>query len=163
MATGMMAIGDTKTAIASLNYLRAIQFSDSDGNWQLGNYRRSKNGSFPQNVWVNGDLHWGGLQMDQVAFPIVLVKRLIDLRAISAENYWDMVERAADFITDVGPWTQQDRWEETSGISPSTLAAEIAALKDAAWIAQFMGVSEKSRKYQMFVDRWTNESQGIES
>jgi glucoamylase len=163
MATGMMAIGDLQTATASLNYLRNLQFNDGDGDWHLGNKRRSKNGSFPQNVWVNGDIHWGGLQLDQVAFPIILAKRLIDSRVISAESYWNMIERAADFICEIGPWTQQDRWEEASGISPSTIAAEIAALKDAAQIAEFMGAPEKARKYRMVVEQWTNESQGLES
>jgi glucoamylase len=163
MATGMIAIGDVSTAVASLNYLKNIQFTKDSGTWQFGNKWRSKDGSFPQNVWVNGDIHWRGLQMDQVSYPIILAKRLIDLRAISAENYWNMVERAADFVSEMGPWTEQDRWEEASGASPSTLAAEIAALKDAAQIAEFMGASDKARKYRMVADSWSNESQGLES
>ena len=39
---------------------------------------------------------------------------------------------AAEFISNYGPWTNQERWEENDGISPSTVAAEIAGLVTAA-------------------------------
>jgi glucoamylase len=42
------------------------------------------------------------------------------------------VTKAADYIVANGPMTQQERWEETSGYSPATIAAEIAALRGAA-------------------------------
>ena len=44
--------------------------------------------------------------------------------------------RAAEYLIRQGPATQQERWEENSGYSPSTLAAMIAALICAAKIAR---------------------------
>ena len=38
-----------------------------------------------------------------------------------------MVKRAAAFLLHRGPVTGEERWEEASGYSPSTLAAVIAA------------------------------------
>jgi glucoamylase len=46
--------------------------------------------------------------------------------------YWSFVKPAAEFISNYGPWTNQERWEENDGISPSTVAAEIAGLVTAA-------------------------------
>ena len=31
---------------------------------------------FAQNFWVNGDAYWTGIQLDEVAFPILLAWRL---------------------------------------------------------------------------------------
>jgi len=47
-----------------------------------------------------------------------------------------MVLRAAGFLVRYGPVTQQERWEEVSGYSPSTLASNIAALVGAACFAR---------------------------
>ena len=43
-----------------------------------------------------------------------------------------MIARAARFIARTGPATGQDRWEETAGLTPSTLAPVVAALVVAA-------------------------------
>jgi glucoamylase len=40
----------------------------------------------------------------------------------------EMVRRAAGFLVRQGPVTPQDRWEESEGLSPLTLAVQIAAL-----------------------------------
>ena len=48
---------------------------------------------------------------------------------------WPQIKVIANYIFNNGPWTEQERWEETSGYSPSTIAAEIAGLVDAARIA----------------------------
>ncbi len=163
MATGMIAIGEVKTAIASLNYLKKIQFSNLDGTWEFGYRKHSKEGSFPQNVWINGDIHWEGLQLDQTAYPIILASKLVELHAIQIDQYWDMVKRAADFISDMGPWTHQDRWEEVSGASPSTLAAEIAALYAAQKIAVQMGDRLSANRYGDLANLWSSKTQGLES
>ena len=39
-----------------------------------------------------------------------------------------MVRRALGFIARTGPATEQDRWEESAGLNPFTLAVSIAAL-----------------------------------
>ena len=33
-------------------------------------------GGFPQNFWIDGDPYWKGIQLDEVAFPIMLAWRL---------------------------------------------------------------------------------------
>ena len=43
-----------------------------------------------------------------------------------------MIAHAAAYLVRHGPVTQQERWEEASGYSPSTLASNIAALICAA-------------------------------
>ena len=50
-----------------------------------------------------------------------------------------MVRRAAQFIIREGPLTTLDRWEDAGGLSPSTLAACIAALIVASEFANDAG------------------------
>jgi glucoamylase len=53
-------------------------------------------------------------------------------------SLWPKIKLTANYIYSNGPWgpwTQEERWEENSGYSPSTIAAEIARLVDAAQIA----------------------------
>ena len=47
-----------------------------------------------------------------------------------------MIREAARFIVGNGPSSQQDRWEESAGLSPFTVAAEVAALLIAADAAE---------------------------
>jgi glucoamylase len=52
-------------------------------------------------------------------------------------SLWPKIKLTANYIYSGGPWgpwTQEERWEENSGSSPSTIAAEIAGLVDAAQI-----------------------------
>src|SRR6266446_1693549 len=49
-------------------------------------------------------------------------------RGLSGIEVEDMVRRALGFIARTGPATEQDRWEESTGINPFTLALCIAAL-----------------------------------
>jgi glucoamylase len=51
-------------------------------------------------------------------------------------SYWDVVKKAISYLIRYGPATNQDRWEEESGVSIFTLAAEIAALLTAADFAE---------------------------
>jgi glucoamylase len=89
-------------------------------------------------MWLDGTPYWGGVQMDETAFPILLVdlaRREGALAPDDVTRLWPMVRRAAGFLVRNGPVTQQDRWEEDPGYSPFTLAVEIAALLAAAdWI-----------------------------
>ena len=48
---------------------------------------------------------------------------------------WRKLRRTAEFIVRHGPETEQDRWENQSGYSPGTIAAEIAGLVCAADLA----------------------------
>jgi glucoamylase len=88
------------------------------------------------------------MQLDEAAYPILLAGALrtgashmhgkAGPRAVAFENLVTqtaldgMIVRAARFIARTGPATGQDRWEETAGLCPSTLAPVVAALVVAA-------------------------------
>src|SRR5881397_685859 len=112
-ATALFATGQTSTPLRALIWLAAIQRPD---------------GSFPQNSWIDGTAYWSGLQLDQIAFPILLAWRLHERDALGLFNPRVMIVRAAANLILQGPVTAQDRWEENAGYSPSTLAAVIASL-----------------------------------
>ncbi len=120
-ATALMACGRWETALRALVYLAATQKPD---------------GGFAQNFWVNGEPYWTGIQLDEVAFPIILAWRLWKHDALGSFALFPFVERAAGFLVRYAPVTQQERWEEAAGYSPSTLAAVIAGLICAADIAR---------------------------
>ncbi len=60
-ATALLACGRTDTAMRALVYLACTQRPD---------------GSFAQNFWIDGTPYWTGIQLDEVAFPIILAWRL---------------------------------------------------------------------------------------
>lgn len=136
MATALLADGDTAAANRAVDYLFNVQ--------------QKADGSFPQNSWLDGTPYWGGLQMDEVAFPIVLAQQLGRKDATT----WSKVKKAADFIVAHGPSTPQERWEENSGYSPSTIAAEIAGLVCAADIATANGDTASANTYLATADAW---------
>ena len=125
------------------------------------------NVGFYQNFWIDGRPHWQGIQLDEVAFPILLTWRLWKLGALGNFDPYVMVRRACGFLIREGPVTAQDRWEEASGYSPSTLAVHIAALICAAEFFTDRGdksTAEFVRDYADFleshVERWTVTMQG---
>ena len=114
-------------------------------------------GHWPQNMWLDGRAYWGGLQMDEAAFPILLID-LLHREAPSAlgdlHRWWPMVQRAASFVACNGPVTQQDRWEEDAGYSPFTLAVEVAGLLAAADVAEFVGQKDSADYLRDLADIW---------
>jgi glucoamylase len=126
-AGALLACGALADARRTLDYLRVIQ--EPDGHWQ-------------QNSWLDGSAYWHGTQMDETAFPILLLDLALRNGAVAETElteYWPMVRRAAAFIIINGPATDQDRWEENAGYAPATIAVEIAALLAAADLADRMG------------------------
>src|SRR6266566_9433059 len=122
-ATALLATGQISTPLRALIWLAAIQRPD---------------GSFPQNSWIDGTAYWSGLQLDQIAFPILLAWRLHERDALGLFNPRVMIVRAAANLILQGPVTAQDRWEENAGYSPSTLAIVIAALAcTAEWAGEY--------------------------
>jgi glucoamylase len=119
-ASALLAAGDTETPLRALIYLAVAQRED---------------GGFPQNFWIDGEPYWGGIQLDEVAFPIMLAWRLKRANALKGFDPYPMVLRGASYLIRHGPATQQERWEEASGYSPSTLASNIAAIICAAQFA----------------------------
>jgi glucoamylase len=78
-----------------------------------------------------------------------------------------MMVRAAGYLIANGPVTQQDRWEEASGYSPSTIASNIAALVCAAVMMRARGddvtarfVEEYADFLESNVERWTVTTDG---
>jgi len=121
-ATALLATGQTATPLRALIWLAALQRSD---------------GSFPQNSWINGAAYWGGLQLDEIAAPMLLAWRLKQLStALGLFDPHVMILRAAAYLILQGPVTGQERWEENPGYSPSTLATVIAGLVCAAECAR---------------------------
>jgi glucoamylase len=85
-------------------------------------------GRWPQNYFPNGEAFWKGVQLDEAGFPILLAAKLRELGVEELRGTAEMVLAAVGFIVRSGPSTQQDRWEEISGISPFTLAVTVSAL-----------------------------------
>lgn len=92
--TALLAAGHTATALEALTYLAASQQAD---------------GGFAQNFWINGDPYWTGIQLDQVASPILLAWRLYSHKALRQFDPYTMVMRAAGYLIRHGPATQQER------------------------------------------------------
>jgi glucoamylase len=136
-ASALMVAGDTATARRSLSYLLNVQ--------QKGD------GSFPQNSWLDGRPEWPSIQMDEVAYPLILAWQL----GVTDRATWEKHLRpAADYIMAHGPATAQERWEEERGYSPSTIAAEIAGLVCASAIARDNQATDAARKYLSRADDW---------
>src|SRR4051794_15509018 len=136
IATALLVAGDRPDAEAALGFLFSKQ--------------QKRDGSFPQNSQVDGRPKWTGLQLDEVAFPLVLAWQL----GRTGRAAWGHVRRAADFIVARGPKTGQDRWENQDGYSPGTIAAEIAGLVCAADIARVNGATSRAARYLRTADTW---------
>lgn len=137
VATAQLAAGDREAAGRLLTY--------------LFDRAQKRDGSFPQNAEVDGTEHWDKVQMDQVAFPIILAWQL---GRTDAKTWTDHVQRAADFIVREGPKSEQERWENQEGFSPGTIAAEIAGLVCAADIARRNGDVASAERYERTADEW---------
>jgi len=122
--TALLASGQSATPLRALIWLACVQ---------------DANGEMPQNSWINGSAYWKGKQLDEVSAPILLAWRLRQANSLNLFDPWTLVSRAAGYLILHGPVTEQDRWEENSGYSPSTLAIIIAALVCTAEFAQERG------------------------
>ncbi|MBZ5628268.1 MAG: glucan 1,4-alpha-glucosidase [Acidobacteriia bacterium] len=151
-ATALLASGRKETARRALVYLACSQAPD---------------GGFPQNFWIDGTPYWRGIQLDEVAFPVMLAWRLWNAGGLADFDPYPMVLRAARFLVQQSPVTQQERWEENSGYSPSTLAAIIAALICAADFARSRQQESTAVFLEQYADflethieQWTVTTQG---
>ncbi len=151
-AMGLLAAGNHETALRALIYLATSQNAD---------------GGFAQNFWIDGEPYWKGIQLDEVAFPIMLAWRLCREGGLQDFDPYPTVLRAAAFLIEHGPATEQERWEEASGYSPSTLASNIAALICAACFARERGDGATARFFEEYADflechadAWTATTEG---
>lgn len=138
VATGLLAAGDRAAAERALNYLLTVQ--------------QKPDGSFPQNSWLDGKAYWTALQMDEVSYPLILAWQL---GRTDEETWTKHLRREAEFVVAHGPATEEERWEEVPGYSPSTMAAEIAGLVCAADIARKNGAAEDAQRYMRVADEWS--------
>jgi glucoamylase len=137
VATALWLEGDKAAAERALNYLFTVQ--------------QKSDGSFPQNSWLDGRPYWSSLQMDEVSYPMILAWQL---GRTDKDTWQKHVRPEAEFVVAHGPKTQQERWEELPGYSPSTIAAEIAGLVCAASIARKNGASSDADHYLALADDW---------
>jgi glucoamylase len=98
---------------------------------------------------------------------VLLAWKLWKHGALGNFDPYQMIRRACGFLVREGPVTAQDRWEEASGYSPSTLAVHIAALICAAEFFEDRGdhgTADFARNYADFleshIEQWTVTTQG---
>ena len=151
-ATALLAAGNAATPLRALIFLAVSQHED---------------GGFAQNFWVNGDAYWTGIQLDEVAFPIMLAWRLFCEKGLQDFDPYHIVRKGAAYLIRNGPVTQQERWEEASGYSPSTLASNIAALICAAMFFRDRGdqataafTEEHADFLESHIEDWTMTNEG---
>jgi glucoamylase len=136
--TGLMADGDVSTAKAATLFLFDRQ--------QL------PDGAMPRNSLLNGMAapDTGGNQLDETAYPI-LMAYLAGLGG-NTSLWLNHIRPAADYLVANGPSSGVERWEEQTGYSPSTIAAEIAGLTAASAIAARHGDTDRAQLYQATAD-----------
>jgi len=143
-AGALLALGAIDDVKRVLNYLQSTQMSD--GHW-------------PQNMWIDGTPYWSGLQLDETAFPILLVDLAMRENALGnneVEELWPMMRKAAIYLVQNGPVSMEDRWEEDPGYSPFTLATLIAALLAAADFAESNNEESLSKYLRELADCWND-------
>jgi glucoamylase len=144
-AGAFLACGAFDEVLRVVRYLRAVQ--EDDGSW-------------PQNCWLDGSPYWHGVQLDECAFPMLLLDMAWREGALPRPMlpaYWPMVARAAGFVISHGPRTSQDRWEENAGYTPFTLAVQIAALLAAAEIAEACDMDGVADFLRDTADAWNEQ------
>ena len=146
--TGLLVDGDLATARAATRFLLEKQ--------QL------PTGEIPRNSLLNGKAapDTGGDQLDETSDPILMAYQA----GLGGDTalYRQHIVPAADFLVAHGPSFGVERWEEQSGYSPSTIAAEIAGLTAAAAIATRQADSPRAQVYhatadyfQRMIKKWT--------
>jgi glucoamylase len=135
--TGFLADGDIATARQMTRYIfNKVELPD---------------GSFPRDALVNGAVASDNyvLEPDEQAFPLIMAWES-GLGKDAA--LWPKVRAAADFLVAHGPVYGDERWEDQSGYSPSTIATEIAGLVCAARVAQLNGDPQRAALYDATAD-----------
>ena len=167
VAMAMLALGDTQSPRVAFEYLQKVQAGK-----HITGYSGTP-GWFLQKTHVDGTVEWVAVQLDQTAMPIMLGWRLWKEGVLNDADishwYNRMLKPAANFLTEGGavkilwndttitpPYTQQERWEEQQGYSPSTIAAVITGLVAAADIANAAGDTGSAKKYLASADSYSS-------
>jgi glucoamylase len=138
---GLLACGDATSAQRALFYLQCTQ--EQDGNWS-------------QNMWLDGTAYWTATQMDGTSFSVLVADALRRSNQLGLCKPWPMIQRAAGFLVQNGPITEQDRWEANPGYSPYTMAVEIAALLAAADFAELESQNDMAQFLRATADAWND-------
>ena len=142
IATALIAAGDRAAAVRALEY--------------FFHYQQQADGSFPANSTLAGKPVFAALELDEVADPDTARLPARPQRRCGLEPR----RRAANFLVSYrsgghrAPWSPEERWENESGYSPATIAAEIAGLVCAARIASANGRGALARRYLSVADHW---------
>ncbi len=172
VAMAMLALGDRESPKVAFEYLEQVQVTEKTPGY------KGVEGWFLQKTHVDGEIEWVGVQLDQTAMPIMLGWRLWKEGVLNADEiiHWYnlMLKPAAQFLVHGGAvnilWndttikplqTQQERWEEQGGYSPSTTAAIIAGLVSAADIATLADDYENAQLYLATADRFSAELEAL--
>ncbi len=143
--TGFLADGDVATARDTVTF--------------LFNRQQQADGRFPRNSLLNGRTapDTGGDQLDESSYPILMAWQA----GLGGDNgLWPKIKAAADFVVSHGPSFGNERWEEQSGYSPSTIAAEIAGLVAAGAIADRHADHASARVYRATADQFQRSIKG---
>ena len=137
--TSLMVDGDLQTARDALTF--------------LFNRQQLADGSMPRNSLLNGRVAPDsfGSQLDEAAYPLIMASQLGMTDAVLYQNH---VRPAIDFVIAHGPAFGVERWEEQSGFSPSTIAAEVAGLIAGAGLADANGDTRTARIARGVADDW---------
>jgi glucoamylase len=143
--TGLLSAGDTATARDTVRFLFDRQ--------------QQPDGRFPRNSLLNGQTapDTGGDQLDESSYPILMAWQA---GLADDSTLWPKIKKAADFVVAHGPSFGNERWEEQSGYSPSTIAAEIAGLVAAGAVADRHHDSASARVYRATADDFQRSIKG---
>jgi glucoamylase len=151
-AMGLIAAGDSGQPLRMAQFLWNSQFV---GTPTPGDGTTYQPGSFPRYTPVSGisaatakDLGCCE-QLDEEAFAILLAW----MTGLTDGGSFEKIETTADHIVSNGPITTE-RWEEQSGVSPSSMAAIIAGLVAAADIARQNGDANRAARWESTADSW---------
>jgi glucoamylase len=172
VASAFLAMGDPDTARAAFQYMKRLQVNA----YTPGNESPTGVGWFLQKTHVDGTPEWFRVQMDQTAMPIMLGWKLWKAGVLTHQDiqnsYPTMLKPAAEFLANGGhvrfrksahemnerqidpPYSQQERWEEQDGYSPSTVAAIVTGLITAADIARSLGDPGAANHYETKADQF---------
>ncbi|HEX9133816.1 MAG TPA: glucodextranase DOMON-like domain-containing protein, partial [Ktedonobacteraceae bacterium] len=143
--TGLFLDGDLQAARDAVNF--------------LFNRQQQADGSMPRNSLLNGKTAPDsfGTQLDEASYPIIMAYQL---GMTNGSLYKNHIKPAANFVIAHGPSFGVERWEEQSGYSPSTIAAEIAGLVAAADIALVNHDKQSAQLWLGVADDWQRSVEG---
>ena len=121
-ALALAVAGYPDEAATTFGYLISQQ-NPADGSWPRCFFITGTNTRMP-----------GAVQLDEVAFPLLLAGKLAEMGVTLPVGTDDAVRLAAGYLAANGPVSNQDvdRWEENAGASAFTIGLEIVALLVAA-------------------------------